>query len=436
MGDELSSISGTERIYYGWFVLAASAAMEIIGTGAVSYGAGLFVLPLQADLGISRAAANSSLLILFLGAALASPFLGQALDRYPIKWITFAGGLFFCIGFVTIASTSYIPLMVFALFVPAAFGFMATGMLVTTTLVSRWFYRRRNIALGIGTVATSGGGFVVVPLLSAAIEAYGWRTALALEGVIIAIIMMALSFLVVRGAPAEVGQEGHSENLGRPRNDFARKKSHDGDNVVRWRSIQILASRNFWGIGPSNFVTSALCQAIVISLVPYAVGLGYTAPQAVVLISVFAIAAAIVKVSSGILADYVSRKAILGVACSAMVVSLLFLNFTPDFMRLAIASALAGAALGGVLPTGAALVAACYGAPSSGGVMGWIWASGLAASILAVLYVGYSFDQFGSYVNGFWALTVVAFFVALTPLLIRVPDSPKAPEAVSNRLAT
>ena len=31
------------RIYYGWYVLAAAALMEMIGTGAASYGAGLFM---------------------------------------------------------------------------------------------------------------------------------------------------------------------------------------------------------------------------------------------------------------------------------------------------------------------------------------------------------------------------------------------------------
>ena len=56
------------RIYYGWFVLAASAVAELLAQGATSYGAGLFVLPLQAEFGLSRANASSSVLVLFLGA--------------------------------------------------------------------------------------------------------------------------------------------------------------------------------------------------------------------------------------------------------------------------------------------------------------------------------------------------------------------------------
>ena len=55
-------------VYYGWFVLASSAVCELLVQGATLYSAGLFVLPLQAEFHISRAAANSSVLILFFWA--------------------------------------------------------------------------------------------------------------------------------------------------------------------------------------------------------------------------------------------------------------------------------------------------------------------------------------------------------------------------------
>ncbi len=39
----MSSAATESRMYYGWYVLAAAALMEMIGTGAASYGAGLFM---------------------------------------------------------------------------------------------------------------------------------------------------------------------------------------------------------------------------------------------------------------------------------------------------------------------------------------------------------------------------------------------------------
>ena len=77
--------------YYGWMVLAASAAIELLITGATSYSASLFVLPLQAEFSLSRADASSPVLILFLGAALCGPIAGRVLDRFPIRPVMYFG---------------------------------------------------------------------------------------------------------------------------------------------------------------------------------------------------------------------------------------------------------------------------------------------------------------------------------------------------------
>ena len=95
------------RIYYGWFVLAASAISELLAQGATSYAAGLFVLPLQAEFHVSRADANSSILILFLGAAVASPLVGKMLDRYPIRWVILLGAVVFSAALAIIVNRRF-----------------------------------------------------------------------------------------------------------------------------------------------------------------------------------------------------------------------------------------------------------------------------------------------------------------------------------------
>ena len=127
--------------YYGWFVLAASAVCEMLAIGATSYSAGLFVLPLQAEFGLSRADASSSLLLLNVGAVLLASFAGRALDRYPIRLVLCAGAVCFSAGMAAIALTSSLPIMVVALVLPAALGFALLGPMTTATLASRWFYR-------------------------------------------------------------------------------------------------------------------------------------------------------------------------------------------------------------------------------------------------------------------------------------------------------
>ena len=100
--------------YYGWFVLAAAAVSEMLVQGATSYGAGLFVLPLQSEFGLSRADASSSVIILFIGTLFLSPAAGRILDRAPIRLAVGAGTICFSLALAVIAWSSSLWIMVLA----------------------------------------------------------------------------------------------------------------------------------------------------------------------------------------------------------------------------------------------------------------------------------------------------------------------------------
>ncbi|MES2474010.1 MAG: MFS transporter [Pseudomonadota bacterium] len=396
-------------VYYGWFVLAASAVCELLAQGATSYAAGLFVLPLQAEFHLSRADANSSILILFLGAAVAAPLVGKLLDRYSIRLVMVCGAVIFSAALAIIASTASLWVMVLALFLPAAIGFMAIGPLTTSTLAARWFFRRRGLALGIAAVATSGGGLVVVPLLSQAIQTYGWRTALLAEAAIIAAIVIALTLLVLRDNPDRAGLGDHAENRGRPAQAGGPRPS------PRWR--EILARRAFWIPSLALANISGTCQAIVVTIVPYGVQLGATVTVAAFVISAFAICAAITKVLAGFLADHVDQRWLLVAATVFMIAAQLLLWLFPSYHALLAGSCLAGAALGFALPTAAGLIAAGFGAASFGAAMGWTYALTLAFAILASRFIGAVFDMTHSYIPAFVTFLVLTACVLVVMLL-------------------
>jgi MFS family permease len=394
-------------VYYGWFVLAASAVAELLAQGATSYAAGLFVLPLQAEFNISRADANSSILILFLGAAVASPLVGKMLDRYPIRWVILLGAVVFSAALATIAMLSSLWAMAMILFVPVAFGFMAIGPLSTSTLATRWFHKRRGLALGIAAVATSGGGLVVVPLLSHAIQTYGWRQGLFYEAVVIGIIIVVLALLVLRDDPASVGLENHAENQGRITQPQSQRPN--------WRAI--LSKRAFWIPSLALANLSGTCQAIVVTIVPYGVQLGVSVTQAALFISAFAICAAAAKILAGFLADRMDQRWLLVAALLFMILSQLLLCLVPSYHVLLISSCLAGISLGFALPTAAGLIAAAFGAQFFGAAMGWTYAMVLAFAIIATRFIGFVYDLTHGYVPAFVSFLAISSGVLVFTLL-------------------
>ena len=411
-------------VYYGWWILAAGAVMEMLALGSTSYAAGLFVLPLEQELGLSRAAANSSILISFGGAMITGPLVGYLLDRYPISLVLIVGAVVFAIGFLIIAATSSIPVMVLALFFPVAFGGMAIGQLTTTTLVSRWFYRRRGRALGMAAVATSFGGIVVAPILSEGIDAFGWRMALAIEAVVIAAIVMVLAIFVVRSGPSDLGLEKHPENEGRPSVDIPAAHSGVSANAVQpWGYPAILASLNFWMIATVLSVLVGISAALIVTAPPYVVTLGLEQGAGARLVLLFAVAATIIKIASGWMAEFMDRRLIVLGAAFAMLGALTLLASSNSFSVLVVAYCLAGAAQGGVLPTSSALIAAHFGAPSFGRVLGAAYVGVMLLCGGAALFVGAMFDRFGGYELAFVVFLGAAIVAAAAALFIDIPHA-------------
>jgi sugar phosphate permease len=351
-----------------------------------------------------------------------APLAGYLLDHYNAQRVIAIGAIAFGLSFAFIATSSSLPLMALALAIPAGFGGMAIGPLTTTALTSRWFYRRRGRTLGLATVATSGGGIVVVPLLAWAIEHYGWRSALFGEALLILAIVLALAIFVVRNSPSDLGLEDHPENLGRSASDM-RAGARDAQH---WPYGAILTTMNFWAVGFVFAVITAFAQALVVTLVPYGTELGFSPASAAFLISVFSVCAAIAKIGSGYIAEFTDRRVILIASTLAMALSLGLLLMLSDYSALLIASAAAGIALGGVLPTAAALISGYFGAPSFGKVMGMLYFAAVGGSVLAVYFIGRVFDSSRSYDPAFGTFLGVAGAAIVAALLVRATTTDQA----------
>jgi MFS family permease len=398
--------------YYGWIVLATSAVAELLAQGATSYASGLFVLPLQAEFHISRADANSAILILFLGAALCAPLVGRMLDRWPVRRAVPLGALLFGAALAAIAVSPALWIMALLLLVPCALGYVTISSLMASTLTARWFWRRRGLALGIGAIATSGGGLVVVPFLARAIAAHGWRNALLYEAGIVTAIIVVLSLLLLRDRPEDIGLAAHPENAGRA---AVEPTVHPG-----WRAI--LARRAFWVPALMLALTSGTSQALVVTIVPYGVALGVPVVSAAFYISAFAISAAATKILAGLLADRVNLNRLVLAAGLFLMLSQGLLLLAPSHGGLLAASCLGGIALGWVLPTSAALIARDFGSASFGAVMGGAYTLTLVLAMAATRFIGAVYDATHGYAGAFAVFLALAAIVSgLTVLMTRRP---------------
>lgn len=380
--------------HYRWVILIAAFIVQLLAIGSTSYGFGLFVKPVSAEYGLSRADVNLGLIFLVSGSAIFSPLVGRAFDRFPARWLIMAGGILFGLSSLAIALIRDLYLIAFVIFAPLACGTVLLGPIMASTLVSRWFDDRRGQALGVVAVSSSTGGMLMVPVMSWLIERYDWRDATMLAGPGIAAITVIVAMVMRERTPLLV----------------ARQSAGTDDVEERWTISGLVRSRDFWLLAGTIGILFSMSQALLSSLVAYGSDRGFSASQAAMLLSGVSLSSIIGKLLIGAMADRVDKRLLLGGVAALFGIFALILLMHPAFAVLIGGCLVAGAAIGGSLPLWAAIISARFGVGSFGAVMGWTAQMQLPLQLAALRFIGESYDRTGSYDLAFYV------FVALSPV--------------------
>jgi hypothetical protein len=167
-------------VFYGWWIVAVSFAAQAFAVGLTTYAFGLFQKPVAAEFDASFQEVGLGMTLMGVAGAIFAPFLGRALDRRSIRGIMVLG----CV---------------------VSPGMLALGPNGSAKVVANWFVRRRGQALGICAAGTSAGGFLAPPLIAMAIEAFGWRGALACLALVVTVLAIPLVWLVIADRPEDRG---------------------------------------------------------------------------------------------------------------------------------------------------------------------------------------------------------------------------------------
>jgi predicted MFS family arabinose efflux permease len=377
--------------FYGWWMVGAALLVQGFSVGFTQYAFPLFLKPVALEFDASRSSIAWGYSGLAVAMAALGPFLGRALDRRSIRGILCAGLLLMALGFalITVAPQLWLAGLLFAAMVGC--GAMAAGPLSASKLVANWFLRRRGLALGISATGTSLGGFAFPPLLTLAIERFGWRGALLAMATALLCVALPVVAIAVVGRPEERGQGPDGDPplpAGQP-GAVAAAPVHGFGELLR--------NRNFLAITLAIGSVFAILGGLLTNLHAYATDLGISAERASLLLSSFSAFGVVGKLGFGAIADRWDKRALVWIAMAMLAVFLCVLLARPSFAWLAAGSAVGGLAIGGFLPLWGALIADCFGREGFGRVMGLMGPLMLPLNITALQLAPWSFDATGSY---------------------------------------
>lgn len=397
-------------------MVAVAFFVDFVAVGFFFYSYGVFFKAIAAEFGGSRLGVSLGITITSAVGALAAPWIGQALDRYPLKRVIGAGTIFMSIGFFALSQVRSQLEFYLALGAFIGLGASAMGGLATAKLVANWFSRKRGLALGIAATGISASG-VVMPLISAElIEAYGWRQGFLLFGGFTTLIVLPLVSALVISAPEDIGLRPDGELLPPVKPNQIKSKETYVEPIVGSSPLvdaprPLLRERNFWVLVSVVGLLFCCQSATLTHMVPRVTDSGLSLQTASLVMSLCAGMGILGKLSFGWLADHWRARNAVWFTILCQICGQLLMFNTETLWMFAIGAGLFGYGMGGVVPLQGALVGQMFGRERFGKALGGMRQAMFPLQIAGVPLAGWVFDSTGSYDPAF-SIFLVLYVIA------------------------
>jgi MFS family permease len=268
----LTEYSSRQPRYYGWYIAATLAVTETISWGIIYYAFSVFLTPMEAELGWTRTEMTGAFsLALLIAGATAFP-IGTWIDRRGARLLMTVGSVGASLLVLAWSQVHDLPSLYL---IWVGLGLCAAAVLYEPAfaVIAVWFVRHRGRALALVTFAAGLASTIFVPLSDALLRSFGWRDALVILAVLLAVTTIPLHLLVLRRHPHDLGLS--------PDGDYK-----DGTPLSQQPigiNLQMaLRSRSFWMLTAAFSLASLSAAAIRFHLIPFMIAAGFDASTAAV----------------------------------------------------------------------------------------------------------------------------------------------------------
>src|ERR1700730_11464670 len=396
------------RISSGYWVVLALSLIVLLSMG-IRFAIGPFLKPVSAELAIDRGTFPLVIsLSLFLYGAF-MPLVGRVVDRFGSRVVCSVGAVVMAASLVAAARMTTLWEFYLYYAVVGSLGLAATGHVMGSVALARWFVRRRGLAMSTLGAAGMAGMALVVPVAMWCILRYGWRATFVILGVGSLAIMLPLTLWVLRDGPESMGLE--------PDGDAAPAPAPASRIIERTAIGDALRVPSFWLLSVGLFNCGFSMSLLSAHGVPMLTDHGFhpmTASSAIRFLALTAIGGGLLL---GLISDRWGRTPVLASVYVLRLIAFAMLFFVRDPLLLLVVAAIGGVGMSGSLAMTSALTGDIFGRYSVGSIFGLIFLSHQTGAALGSWLGGTLFDLTGGYGAAFsvaGALLLVAGGLSLT----------------------
>jgi MFS family permease len=418
-----------KKIFYGWWIVLATALICLLGYGTWLYSFGVFFKPMAAEFGWTRAMTAGAYSLRSIEGGIASPVVGWAVDKYGGRIVILLGAIVSGLSFALMPLVDSLLGFYLIYGVLLSAGMSAMLYLPAWTVIARWFRRRLSLALAVLSLGAGFGGLICAPSAHFLIEHFGWRSAFVILGVVIWVVCIPLA-LVVRNNPKELellpdgdtpddACETGSDASPEPRTETAAPPPPT-DYTLK----QALKSGPFWTLSLAFFFFGLAHSTVTVHTVPALTDAGIPGDAAALAFGMVILVSIIGRLSFGYLGDHLTKRYLFMVAFALMGMGVLVLMNARTMRMVYLFIFLFGVGFGGTVPLMPAIRAEYFGRSALGKIQGFMNPIMMFAGALGPILSGYFFDVTGSYRIPFM-ITGLLTFCAAAAILFARPSAPR-----------
>lgn len=237
-------------------LLLLAFLMNTIGRGVTETFA-VFLLPVERGLSASRAEMTATYSIFAIAYGCSAPFTGQLIDRLGAR-VTYGFGLSVLgIGYALAGSATAPWHYYTCVGLMGGLGSAALGMVIASSLLSRWFTERIGSIMALPYAAVGAGMLLLPPLTQLLLEHYGWRTTHRIIGGGVLLVIPFIALLPLGRFTAGSAQWQ------------AKRRASAALAQGPWRVSNAVRTGAFWGLAAAYFWTSVAAYSVLPQSVAY-----------------------------------------------------------------------------------------------------------------------------------------------------------------------
>ena len=368
---------------YAWGRLLVTVLITIVIN--IGIWIPIVVMPdVQAEFGASRADVSVPYTLTMIGFAIGNFVVGRAVDRYGVVLSLSVCAVAVSIAYILAALSPTLWMLTFLQFFIGFASAIGFGPLIAD--LSKWFLKRRGIAVALVASGNYLSGSIWPLVLEAVASGETWRWSYTAIGIVTLVTVPPMALLLRRALPQEAIQIADTQSQSRTK-----------ASGFTPRQLQVMLS--IAGIGCC--VAMSMPQVHIVAL---CVDLGYGAAVGAEMLSLMLLGGVVSRLISGAIADRLGGIPTLLIGSTLQCIALFLYLPAGGLISLYIVSLIFGLSQGGIVPSYAIIVREYMPTSEAGARVGFVMMMTILGMALGGWLSGWIYDLTGSYqwafVNG------------------------------------